>query len=40
MYIFNILRAGKKDVNKRAQRLFKKYWKTIVNKLDFLKKPL
>ena len=40
MYILNILSAGKKDGNKRTQRLLKNYWKTIVNKLDFLKKPL
>ena len=40
MYILNILSAGKKDDNKRTQRLLKNYWKTIVNKLDFLKKPL
>ena len=38
MYILNILSAGKKDDNKRTQRLLKNYLKTIVNKVDFLKK--
>ena len=38
MYILNILIAGKKDDNKRTQRLLKNYLKTIVNKVDFLKK--